>query len=294
MEDRQGRVIALGFFDGVHKGHAALLNRAKELADELDAGPAVLSFDTPPCKSAELICSCNDRMDIMRRIHGIDDIIMLHFDNELRKMPWDEFVVLLRDSFGAVGLVAGDNFRFGYKGAGDVTKLEQKSAELSMACEIVPEVAIDGRRVTSSYIRELIKAGDIVRANEFLGHPWQLTDVVRRGYRIGHKIGIPTVNMMFEPNVQIPAKGVYASRVYPGDGRYYNAVTNVGVRPTFNGDKLTAESHMLDCTGNFYGKTVRVELYAYLRPEKRFPNPEELRLAIEADIAAAREILAAV
>lgn len=286
------RVIALGFFDGVHAGHAALLKKAVEKADELGVPPAVISFDNHPVKmitgvTVPLINSPLDRADLMRRLFGITDLIFLHFDSELMHMSWQDFVKWLRDDFGAVHLVAGYDFRFGYKGEGNPEKLKKRCADLGIGCDIIPQVCIDGIPASSTYIRELLADGKLASANKFLGHLHFMTDVVRSGYRFGRTLGTPTINMRFEDGVLIPSHGVYAAEAHILEtGECYEAVTNIGVRPTVGGnDAVTVESHLLGYSGNLYGKKIRVDFHRFLRPEMRFDSIDMLRERIRQDAA---------
>jgi len=284
------RVIALGFFDGVHIGHGALLRRAAERARELGVVPAVISFDTHPVKmvtgaAVPLINSPLDRADLMKRLYGIDDLIFLHYDRELMHMAWDDFIRWLASDFGAVHLVAGYNFHFGYRGEGDSEKLVKKCAELGIGCDIVEKVSLDGVPVSSTYIRGLLLDGRLEEANRFLGHRHILTDSVRYGYRFGRTLGTPTVNMRFEDGVLVPLHGVYAAEVHILDtGEVRPAVTNIGVRPTSGGDSsVTVESHLLGFSGNLYGRRIRVEFHKFLRPEMKFGCVAALRNQIRRD-----------
>lgn len=288
------RVIALGFFDGVHTGHGVLINRAKERAEELHAVPAVLTFDRHPGalvsgKPLPLINSAAGRVDIIGRKFGISEVIIIHFDDEMREMLWEEFVRFLQSDFGAVHLVVGDDFRFGYRGQGTPERLLEKCGELNMGCDVIPEVTLDGIRVGSTYIRECIANGDIERANMFLGHPHTLEDTVRCGYKFGRTIGAPTINMVFPEGVLVPAFGVYAAKVFIKDTGYI-AVTNVGVRPTVGGrDEVTVESYILNYSGNLYGRQVRVEFHKFLRSEMKFSGMGRLKEQIQRDAEATRE-----
>jgi len=287
------RVIALGFFDGIHIGHSALLRRTLEIGMVKKIVPSVITFDTHPLSlvsgmTVPLINSPEDRAGIIHRIFGVDDIIFLHFDKETAKMKWDDFIAHLVHEFGALHLIAGHDFRFGSGGSGNSVLLEQKCAALGIGCDIIPEVRYDGVASSSTYIRELISEGKIERANEFLGHPHVLTDVVRYGYRLGRTLGTPTINMSFQSGVLIPAFGVYATKVYPDGGGKHIGVTNIGVRPTVDSSsQITAETHILDYQGNLYGHKVRIEFHTRLRPEKKFDSIEELKTQIQLDCNAA-------
>lgn len=289
------RVIALGFFDGVHLGHGALLRETSAMARRLNAVPSALSFDTPPNKNVPALTSPADRADTIRRLYAIDDLIFLHFDDNLRHMDWERFVEWLREDFRAVGLVAGYDFRFGYRGRGDTALLAEKCAALGLVCEIVPQVTLDGAAVSSTRVRELLASGALEEANRLLGHRHFLTDTVRDGYRLGRRLGFPTVNMRFEEGVLVPRRGVYASTVtLPDTGETFHAVTNIGVRPTVSGseESVSVESHLLDFCGNLYGRRARVEFWRFLRPEQRFGTVEALREQILRDTDGARSFFA--
>ena len=277
------RVIALGFFDGVHTGHGALLRRVKEKADELGAVPTAFTFDAHPGSRitgavTPLINSSADRADLMRRLYGIKDIIVAHFDSMMR-MYWEDFITeyLVKEQ-GAVHVVAGHDFHFGYKGEGNPRRLAEKCAALGVGCDIIPKIEKEGITVSSTYIRTLIAQGEMERANEFLGHPHVLTDRVAHGKKLGSTLGFPTVNLRFPPGVLIPAYGVYATKVWFENGESRPAVTNIGMRPTVDdGNTVTVEGYILDFNGDLYGQTVRMEFFRRLRGERKFPSLDALR-----------------
>ena len=291
------RVVALGFFDGVHIGHSALLERTCALALEKGVTPAVMTFDTHPDTMIQggavpLINSPEDRAMIIREVFHIQDVIFLHFDESTMHMDWEEFVLRLKTDLGAVHVVAGHDFHFGYKGLGNPERLQAKCAQLGLGCDIIPKVTFEGITISSTYIRSLLQAGDIERANLFLGHPHVLTDEVRVGYKFGRTIGAPTINMRFPENVLVPRFGVYAAIVHLPDGSAHYAVTNVGVRPTVGGkDAVSVESYILDYSGNLYGQQIRLEFYKFLRPETKFGDVESLQAQIQRDAQAAADFL---
>ena len=288
-------VIALGFFDGVHRGHGALLQKTAERARQLGATPAVFTFDRPPKevvtgKPVFLINSPEDRADLMRRIYGIEQVILAPFDREMMTMSWQDFITkLLIGQYGAVHLVAGHDYHFGYKNQGDPQLLQEKCRELGLGCDIIPKVEVEGITVSSTYIRTLVESGQVERAALFLGHRHCLSQTVRHGQRIGRTIGIPTVNLTVPGHVLVPGRGVYISRVYLPDGSSYAGVTNVGTRPTVtDGDAVSVETFLLDFDGDLYGKQIRLEFCRFLRPEVRFDSLEALRDQIRANIDQAR------
>ena len=285
-------VIALGFFDGVHRGHGALLRKAAERAGELNAAPAVFTFDRSPKefvtgKPVLLINSNDDRRDIIRRVYGIQRVIFAPFDREMMTMPWQDFITeLLVKQYGAVHLVAGHDYRFGHKNEGTVERLREKCRELGLGCDIIPKVELEGITVSSTYIRTLLEQGDVERAALFLGHPHCLSQTVRHGQRLGRTIGIPTVNLAVPAHVLTPERGVYITRAFLPDGRSCPGVTNVGTRPTVtDGDTVSVETYLLGFDGDLYGQTVRLDFYRRLRGEVKFPSLEALRQEILRNVA---------
>ena len=289
------RVVAIGFFDGVHIGHAALLERTKLRSAECGAIPSVVSFDVHPDNlvfggEVKLINSALGREDLIRRLFGIDEVVFLHFNRHMMTMPWDEFIRSLVKELNICHIVVGHDFCFGYRGEGTAEKLRDYCAAQGLGCDVIPAVSLDGRVVSSTYIRTLIENGDMEQARRYLGHPHVLTDTVHSGCHLGSKLGAPTINMVFPEGVLVPRHGVYATRVCLDSGESYSAVTNVGVRPTTGSDNaVSVESHLLDYSGNLYGHRVRVEFYAFLRSEVKFSGFDELSAQIACDTQTARE-----
>lgn len=276
------RVIALGFFDGVHTAHGALLRRVKEVAAERNAVPAAFTFDCHPSarlsgRSVPLLTSVEDRAFLMQSRYGMEEILVASFD-EMMQMNWADFIShYLAGEQSAVHVVCGNDFRFGWKGEGNPERLKSKCAELGIGCDVIGAIELDGIRVSSTYIRTLIESGDMERAAEFLGHPHILSDIVTPGKRLGRTLGFPTVNLHFQPGVIVPAYGVYAAKVYLEDGSEQIAVVNVGVRPTVEAvSEPNVEAFLLDFDGDLYGQRVRVEFYHRIRGERKFPNVETL------------------
>ena len=277
------RVIALGFFDGVHTGHGALLQRVTQRARELDAIPTAFTFDRSPTAAitgqhVPLLSSVEDRVWLMRSCYHIQEVIVSSFDGMMR-MDWQDFITeyLVRE-LGVVHVVAGHDFHFGYMGKGNPQRLREKCAQLGLGCDIIGRVEQDGITISSTYIRTLIAQGEMERANQFLGHPHTLTNRVAHGKKIGTTtLGFPTVNLLIPQGVIVPAYGVYATRVW-FDGQCRCAVTNVGVRPTVedNDGHVTVEGFILDFDGDLYGHEIRMEFYKYLRPEQKFVSMQAL------------------
>ena len=285
--DNQRKVIALGFFDGVHMGHGALLRTVAERAKALDAVPCAFTFDRSPAAAltgteVPLLSGVDDRAALMRELYGIQEVIVASFD-VMRQMDWRDFVEqYLQKELGAVHVVAGHDFHFGYKGEGNPQRLKEKCAQLGMGCDIIPKVEIDGFTVSSTYIRSLVQEGKMERARWFLGHPHTLSGTVVHGSELGRTLGTPTANLLVPQGVIAPGFGVYAGRVRLPDGKTRLAVTNVGTRPTVNTDRsaVTVEPWILDYQGDLYGRSIQVEFYALLRPERKFPSVQALKEAI--------------
>lgn len=288
------KVMALGFFDGIHVGHAALINKIKQRAEETGAEPAVLTFDVHPDnlvfkKTMPLINSAEDRENILSRCFGIDDVVVIHFSQRVMHMDWQDFIDELIDEMNLRWIVVGHDFCFGYKGLGTAEKLKAYCAERGVGCDIIPAVCRDGVVVSSTLIRQLIETGEMEKANEYLGHPHTLTDVIRTGYHLGTKMGTPTINMSFPQGVIIPRHGVYAAKAYI-DGQEYMSVTNVGIRPTVSDSgNVNVESFLLDFCGNLYGHRARIDFYKFLRPERKFDDVNELAAQIKSDAQTTRE-----
>ena len=296
---KQRRVIALGFFDGVHLGHGALLRAVKEAADRLDARPCAFTFDKSPTavitgQSVPLLSTVEDRVRLMRRHYGIEEVVVAPFD-AMQRMDWEDFVRrYLAEELGVVHVVAGHDFHFGYMGKGNPDRLREKCRELGMGCDIIEKVEQDGITISSTYIRTLVAQGEMERAAQFLGHPHSLTQTVTHGKGIGHSaLGFPTVNLRVPEGVIVPAFGVYATRVW-FDGQSRAAVTNVGVRPTVqdNDGRVTVEGFILDFDGDLYSHQVRMEFCKRLRGEQKFPTMQALSDEIRRNAEQTREYFA--
>lgn len=287
--------IALGFFDGVHLGHAALIRRAVEVASERGFSPAVCTFDRSPAAAlgrgeTRLINSPNDRNYLLNDLFGVENVIELEFNDALRSLEPEAFVELLAREYGAAALVAGWNYRFGADGRGDAALLERECARLGIECSILPAVERDGAAVSSTRIRALLEQGETVAAQGFLGHPHILGGTVAHGRALGRTIGFPTVNLPIPDGVLAPKYGVYAVRVRVG-GEVFGGVANVGEKPTVGGAKAGVETNIFDFDRDLYGEHIVVEFGEFLRPETKFANLDELKAQIARDSARAREAL---
>lgn len=290
---KEKKIFALGFFDGVHLGHQALLTACRALAIEYGCKAGAVTFSQHPDtlvlgSTPKLINTINDRKQLLSDM-GAETIITLPFDKALMVMPWQRFISLLRNEYGAVGFVCGADFRFGHKGSGDAEKLAAFCREKALACAVVEDQTVDGVRVSSTHIRSLLEQGNMETADRFLGHAHVLSGEVVSGRHLGRTIGVPTANIRIPEEVVVPKLGVYAC-IAEVDGESYVAVTNVGSRPTVEGHEVRAESWLLSFDGDLYGKTIKLHFYKYLRPEEKFASLEELRQQIQKDAGQAYKI----
>ena len=280
MNEKQ--IFALGFFDGVHLGHQALLKACCHLAEERGCQAAAASFDMTPGavlqnQPPRMINTAHDRVSLLRQ-YGIGPVHLYKADQRTLSWTWQQFLEdLLR--CGAEGFVCGNDYRFGNGGAGSAQILQEFCKEKGLPCEVLPEQTLDGSRISSTRIRSLLEEGQVEQANRLLGHPHILTGTVVHGKQLGRTIGIPTANLLLPPELLVPKFGVYACRALV-EGKWYPAVTNIGTRPTVNGTGITVEASLLDFSGDLYGKPLRLKFHSFLRPETKFQSLAELQAEI--------------
>ncbi len=286
-------IFALGFFDGVHLGHQALLAECVALAKALGVQAAAITFGEHPLslftpEPPPLLNTVPDRQRLLGSF-GMEAITVLPVTEEVMSTDWEDFLFGLMAN-GACGFVCGDDFHFGHRGTGDSEKLKQFCAARNLPCVIVPEQTLDGVRISSTYIRRQLTEGDMATAVRFLGHPHILTGEVVHGQRLGSRLGFPTANLRLPEGIAVPKFGVYACRCLV-DGKQYPAVTNVGTRPTVSGQGITVEAWILDYTGDLYGQAVTLEFHRFLRPEQKFHSLDALKTQIDEDAAEVRRFL---
>lgn len=288
---KEKRIFALGFFDGVHLGHQALLRQCSALAGELGCQTAAITFDKHPMSlflpdTPPLINTTEDRKTLLRQF-GMDSVREYPVAKDVMSTNWQDFLEELL-LCGAAGFVCGHDFRFGHRGQGDAAGLQAFCAQRGLPCIVVPEQTMDGIRISSTYIRSQIQAGDMATAVKFLGHPHILSGQVVAGHQLGRTLGIPTANLAFPEGLTVPKFGVYACLAHTQD-RVLPAVTNIGVRPTVGGSGITVEPWILDFSADLYGKTITLEFYKFLRPEQKFGSLEELQGEIRKNAAETRK-----
>ncbi len=292
--------VTVGNFDGVHRGHQALVGAALAEAGRLGGTSVVLTFDPHPSRvlspdrAPRALMTVDQKAEILGAL-GVERLAVLPFTRELSHETPEEFArLVLQEALGARAVVVGAGFRFGHRRAGDVATLAALGRRMGFAVVPVDPVLHEGAPISSTRIREAIARGDVEAAAELLGRPFFVDGTVVRGAGRGRTLGIPTANL--EPvNETLPGGGVYACRCRErgaGAGGPWNAVVNVGRRPTFGGGETTVEAHLLDFDGDLYGRTLRLSFVAALREERRFAGPDALVAQIREDIAQARAVLA--
>lgn len=289
-------ICALGFFDGVHLGHQALLRQCRVLAEKAGCSAAVVTFASHPDtlvlgNTPKLINSPKDRQWLLEEKFHMDKVVTLPFDEAMRAMPWEDFLEMLQKTYGAMGFVCGEDFRFGSRGAGNARLLEAYCNQRGLLSAVVPEQSLDGIRVSSTYIRRQLETGDMATAVRFLGHPHVLGGRVVHGRQLGRQLGIPTANLSFPEGLALPRFGVYACRCLV-DGQTLPAVANIGTRPTVAGTGITVEPWILDYAGDLYDREILLEFYRFLRPEQKFGSLEALKEAICQDAEETRRLFA--
>ncbi len=284
--------VTIGNFDGVHLGHQRILECLVERARRLAATPVAVTFDPHPARllrpaeAPPLILTLEQRLARLAEL-GCAAIVVLPFTHELAQLTPEAFVhTVLAGSLRARAVVVGANFRFGHQQVGDVHRLRALSQELQMEVEVVPPVKLRGQAVSSTAIRAAVRAGRVNLAGRLLGRPFALTGAIQPGTGQGRRLVVPTLNLQPEQEL-LPAPGVYATQTRLG-GRTYWSATNVGVRPTFDGHRLTVESHLLDFAEELREGKLEVRFFRRLRQEQKFTSAAELRAQVLCDIARTR------
>ncbi|HEX4543636.1 MAG TPA: bifunctional riboflavin kinase/FAD synthetase, partial [Candidatus Acidoferrum sp.] len=288
-------VLAIGSFDGIHLGHQAVLRATVERARALKAVPTALTFDPSPRKVLRPETAPLQLSTIAQRLawfsaQGLEAAVVLPFTLELSRLLPEEFClqILVRD-LRIKAVFVGENFRFGHKQAGDVKRLRELGAEHGFEVVVLPPVVYRGEVVSSTIIRREVAEGDVSHAARLLGRPFVLTGEVVKGTGTGRRFTFPTLNLSAEQGL-LPGRGVYITRTcLDGERRSHRSVTNIGMRPTFDGSALSVETHLLDAHLTATPKYMEVRFWNRLRDEKKFSGPEELRVQIARDIESANK-----
>ncbi len=273
--------IALGTFDGVHLGHRAVIESAVSSGKTAVA----VTFKAPPKsffdKSVGVLMTPEQKEKELLRL-GIKDTFFMDFA-EFREMSAEDFLKFLTEKFNIAELCCGFNYRFGKGGKGDTELLKAFCLKNGIKLTVIPPVMWEDRQISSTLIRGMLKNGEIENANKLLGREFGFEGEIIHGDERGRTIGFPTVNQLYPDNLTAVKFGVYKSTVSV-EGEDYKAITNIGLRPTYETEYVSAETHIIDFEGDLYGKTVGLHLLEFLREEKRFSSLTELKKAIEQDI----------
>ena len=289
-------VVTIGNFDGVHRGHQEILRGVRELAARTHQVSAVLTFFPHPVRvlrpaeAPSLLMTLEQRLAAIEAI-GIDAVLVLRFDTELAKVAPDDFVRrFLWETMRARAVLVGADFRFGHHQAGDTRLLTDLGERWGIEVRVVPPVIEGGVVVSSTAIRKALRNGRVEEARQMLGKPYSLEGEIGPGTGQGRKLVVPTLNLA-TPQETLPQAGVYATEAVI-HGRTYRAATNVGVRPTFDGERLAIESHLFDFSDTLTSGKMEVRFWARLRDERKFSGPEALREQVLRDIEKAKEYFA--
>ncbi len=286
-------VLALGNFDGMHKGHTTLISECVALAKKLGTKPAVLTFEPHPReffspeKKPVSIYTFRQKVEHLGRM-GIECIFALRFDNKLAATSAHDFIhQILGQSLSIKHVLTGYNFAFGKGRAGNTDFLKQEAQTLGFGVSIMPAVQDKDETISTSAIRAALAKGDIQKASHLLGHAYFLEGHVCHGHKRGQSIGFPTANLRMH-HLCPPRFGVYAVRILV-DGAWHDGIANIGVRPTFGQNAPVLEVHIFDVNKDIYGKRIRVEFIEFIRGEQTFTGIDALRLQIASDIAQVRQ-----
>jgi riboflavin kinase/FMN adenylyltransferase len=290
-------VVSIGFFDGVHRGHQSIIRRAVRQAEDHGVRSAVVTFDRHPMEvvnpgsQPKLIMTLRRRAETLAD-QGVDLVVVLEFSDWLRHLGAEDFVdSVIAGPLQATKVIVGSNFRFGHKAAGDVATLNELGPSRGFTAEGVTLLELDGTVISSTEIRRALEAGDVEWAARMLGRPHLVDGIVIRGDARGTQLGFPTANLQVSRRVAVPARGVYAGRFHLPDGTAPVCATNIGVNPTFGGQELRVESHLLDWDGDLYGTEVAVDFLHRLRDEVKFDDVTALVAQIRDDVERTRALL---
>ncbi len=293
---RPGVSLSIGMFDGVHRGHQMLIGRVLEQAEQLGTRSMTLTFCNHPLSvlappfAPSLLSSPEEKSALLAGL-GLNLCLLLEFTPEFAAIEAEAFIeeILIRRCRVRF-LSCGEDFRFGARGKGDIGMLARYAAREAFALEVHGSLLEDGSPIRSTRIRQFLMDGKLEAANKMLGHPYQLSGVVAQGDRRGRTIGFPTANLVPPGERLVPGDGVYAAHAEIDD-RHYGAMVNIGVRPTFAGDRRTIEAHLFDFDGDLYGVQLRLAFVNKVREEQRFDSVEALVKQLRSDEKLCRALL---
>jgi riboflavin kinase/FMN adenylyltransferase len=286
--------LALGVFDGVHVGHRAVIEAARQQVESHGGNCVVVTFDPHPIRvlaperaPRQLLASLDHKARLLEKIH-VDALLALPFTREFAQISATDFIESLVRHQHVATIAVGEDWRFGKGREGDVSFLRRIGEKLGFQVIALPPVMHQGERISSTRIRQSIRDGAMANAAEMLGRPYGIEGLVVKGQQLGRTLGFPTANIALGEE-QLPPDGVWAVRGH-GDGHAWQGVANLGNRPTVDGLTRVFEVHLFDHDSDLYGKMLEVEFVKHLRPEQKFPSLDALREQITKDVTGAREV----
>lgn len=313
LSGNESIAITIGNFDGIHRGHQRLLHQLGGVAQSLDCQPVMVTFSphtllvVKPDIPLECLTTLEEKLALAKRYGGVAESIVIHFTKEVAALTADQFLDELRARFDIRAMVIGTDFSLGHNRMGNVPFLQEYGREHSIQVVAVELEEAERARISSTRIRSLVSEGQIIEANELLGHPVVVSGMVIRGDQRGRLLGFPTANLLPEPHKLLPADGIYAARVEIEDmagsdvidqppvsytQKTWNSVVYVGPRPTFGEQQRVVEAHLLDVQLDLYDKRIHIDFMAHLRNDQRFNGVEALKTQMAVDAQEARQLLA--
>ncbi len=289
IEIKENTVVTAGKFDGIHRGHQILFDKARDIAKEIDAKTCVFTFTRSPQaklshKKSVSIFDNIERKNIIEEFN-MDILVECPFTDTIRNMEPEEFVRdLLIEKLNCKAIVVGTDFCFGKDRRGNPDFLLKTGPQFGIRVEVIDKLLDEGREISSTYVREELEKGNMPKVNELLGFPFSAEGEIVHGAHNGHLLGFPTANIIPDAHKLLPPAGVYSTNITVG-GKTYKSITNIGVRPTFDGSFVSIETNIPGFHGDIYGKRAKVEFYEFTRPEKKFGSLEELKAQIRSDVA---------
>ena len=289
-----GTAVALGDFDGLHIAHTAIIKNGIEYARQNGLKSGVLLFNENTKSVLEgadikLITPNGEKIRLIDEM-GADFVYIVNFDREFMKKTPEEFIELLMNDLKIRAVFAGFDYKFGKNASGDALTLKKLGEDNGFFVEILPEMKIDAKTLSSRHIRQLIEDGNVSGASKYLGRDFSVSGTVEKGFQNGRKLGFPTANVSYDDNMLLPKTGVYAGYTVVNNKKY-KSVINIGNNPTFGAKKVTIESHIIDFEGDIYGETIRISFKKRLRGDIKFNGTDELKARIEQDTKTAKSIL---
>ncbi len=296
-ESDRASAVTFGKFDGLHKGHQKLVRKVQELSGQHKVNSIVCAFDMHPLWKDKGIVpqTIMDKKDRYQHLEGqVDVLVDCPFTQEFSEMDAEEFVDrIICGLFHAEYIVVGTDFRFGHEKKGDIHLLADYASDYGYQLFVIEKERYKDRIISSTYIKEVLRQGDVETAARMLGYPYAVDGVVEHGKRLGRTLGFPTVNLHWPEEKIAPPNGVYFSHIQV-DGNCYHGISNIGVKPTVSSEnRLLVESYLFDYNGDAYGKEIKVELLQFRRPEQKFESVQELKAVVDQDIAAGQEFFGA-